>query len=66
MVVIINSQLRNMHTDFGQHVPNVGTFTPTGGKLIQYGKLDVLTEAFEKDGPRIAAFIIGSIQGLAG
>lgn len=63
---MINSQLRSMHTDFGQHVPNVGPFTPTGGKLIQYGELDVLTEAFEEDGHRIAAFIIEPIQGLAG
>lgn len=52
--------------DFGKHLPNVGPCSPSTGELIKYGELDVLKKAFEKDGHRIAAFMIEPIQGLAG
>ncbi|KAF9890825.1 hypothetical protein FE257_005396 [Aspergillus nanangensis] len=56
----------NIADNFGQHLPNVGPYAPTSGKLLEYGDLDVLTEAFRVDGQRIAAFIVEPIQGLAG
>ncbi|KAL6884446.1 pyridoxal phosphate-dependent transferase [Trichoderma evansii] len=52
--------------NFGEHLPRVGPRAPTGGKLIQYGDLDGLTEVFEKDGQKIAAFIVEPVQGWAG
>ncbi|KAK7230129.1 hypothetical protein V2G26_002299 [Clonostachys chloroleuca] len=52
--------------NFGQHVPKVGPFTPTGDKLIQYGDIDILAETFKQDGHRIAAFLVEAVQGWAG
>lgn len=52
--------------DFGEHLPRVGPRAPTSGKLIQYGDLDGLTEVFEQDGQKIAAFIVEPVQGWAG
>ncbi|EWY83105.1 hypothetical protein FOYG_15176 [Fusarium oxysporum NRRL 32931] len=51
---------------FGQHVPNVGPFAPTIGKLIPYGDLDVLAEVFIQDAHKIAAFLVEPVQGYAG
>lgn len=52
--------------DFGLHVPKVGPYAPSSGKLITYGDLDILKETFQTDGNRIAAIIIEPIQGVAG
>ncbi|KAF7548940.1 hypothetical protein G7Z17_g6726 [Cylindrodendrum hubeiense] len=52
--------------DFGKHLPHVGPLSPSTGKLIAFGELDVLRETFELDGHMIAAFMIEPIQGLAG
>lgn len=48
------------------HLPNVGPYAPKSGKLIKFGEVDVLEEAFEESGDVIAAFMIEPIQGLAG
>ncbi|KAH7275473.1 pyridoxal phosphate-dependent transferase [Fusarium solani] len=52
--------------NFGQHVPNVGPYAPTSGKLIQYGDVEVLEETFKQDGHKIAAFLVEAVQGWAG
>ncbi|KAL1619153.1 hypothetical protein SLS56_010241 [Neofusicoccum ribis] len=59
-------ECRSRSTDFGKHIPHVGPFAPSSGKLIEYGELSVLREAFEQDSHRIAAFLIEPIQGLSG
>ncbi|KAF7558386.1 hypothetical protein G7046_g5770 [Stylonectria norvegica] len=51
---------------FGQHVPKVGPYAPTSRKLIQYGDIETLTEAFKEDGHRIAAFMLEGVQGWSG
>ncbi|KPM36032.1 Succinate-semialdehyde dehydrogenase [NADP(+)] [Neonectria ditissima] len=45
--------------DFGKHLPHVGPFGPSTGKLIEFGDIEL-------DGHRIAAFIVETVQGLAG
>ncbi|KAI8685896.1 Ornithine aminotransferase [Fusarium keratoplasticum] len=52
--------------NFGQHVPNVGPYAPTSGKLIRYGDVEVLEETFKQDGRKIAAFLVEAVQGWAG
>ncbi|EEU40328.1 uncharacterized protein NECHADRAFT_76480 [Fusarium vanettenii 77-13-4] len=52
--------------NFGQHVPNVGPYAPTSGKLIQYGDVEVLEETFKQDGHKVAAFLVEAVQGWAG
>jgi glutamate-1-semialdehyde aminotransferase len=51
---------------FGADLPNVGPWAPSTGKLIQFGSVDDLREAFERDADKIAAFMIEPIQGSAG
>ena len=55
-----------MNADFGQHLPNIGPYAPTSGKLVPFGDIDVLREVFEQDGERIAAFFVEPVQGWAG
>ncbi|UPK96968.1 hypothetical protein LCI18_007903 [Fusarium solani-melongenae] len=52
--------------NFGQHVPNVGPYAPTSGKLIKYGDTEILAETFKQDGHKIAGFIVEPVQGWAG
>lgn len=58
----------NAHTtiDFGQHLPNVGPYAPTSGKLVPFGDIEALKECFEQDGHNLAAFIVEPVQGWAG
>ncbi|SCV54246.1 related to ornithine aminotransferase [Fusarium fujikuroi] len=51
---------------FGQHLPNIGPYSPTSGKLVPFGDIDALREVFEQDGERIAAFFVEPVQGWAG
>ncbi|KAF5963105.1 ornithine aminotransferase [Fusarium bulbicola] len=51
---------------FGQHLPNVGPYAPTSGKLVPFGDIDTLREVFEEDGERLAAFFVEPVQGWAG
>ncbi|OAQ58535.1 ornithine aminotransferase protein [Pochonia chlamydosporia 170] len=51
---------------FGQHLPNVGPYAPTSGKLIPFGDIQALAECFEQDGDKLAAFIVEPVQGWAG
>lgn len=53
-------------TDYGQHVPKVGPWGPSGGKLVEFGSLDDVREVLEADAAQIAAFMIEPIQGAAG
>jgi glutamate-1-semialdehyde aminotransferase len=53
-------------TDFGQHLPNVGPYAPTSGKLVPFGDIEALTECFEQDAHNLAAFIVEPVQGWAG
>lgn len=50
---------------FGPYVPLVGSTSPSG-VVVEYGDIDALTEALEKDHDKIAAFMIEPIQGSAG
>lgn len=52
--------------DYGQHVPKVGPYAPTSGKMVRYGEIDDLREALEVDADKIAAFMIEPIQGASG
>ncbi|KAJ3525659.1 hypothetical protein NM208_g11541 [Fusarium decemcellulare] len=52
--------------NFGSHVPHVGPYAPTSGKLIHYGDVAILDEIFKQDGHRIAAFLVEPVQGWAG
>lgn len=52
--------------DFGQHLPNVGPYAPTSGKLVPFGDIEALTECFEQDAHSLAAFIVEPVQGWAG
>ncbi|CAH0047316.1 unnamed protein product, partial [Clonostachys solani] len=52
--------------DYGTHVPNVGPYIPSTGKLIRYGSLEDIEEAVECDGHKIAAFMVEPVQGSAG
>ncbi|KAI6750470.1 hypothetical protein HG530_014751 [Fusarium avenaceum] len=51
---------------FGQHLPNVGPYAPTSGKLVPFGDIEALKECFEQDGHNLAAFIVEPVQGWAG
>ncbi|RSL90238.1 hypothetical protein CEP52_014659 [Fusarium oligoseptatum] len=51
--------------NFGQHVPNVGPYAPTSGKLIHYGDVEVLEETLKQDGHKIAAFLVEAVQAPA-
>lgn len=53
-------------TDFGQHLPNVGPYAPTSGKLVPFGDIEALAECFEQDAHNLAAFIVEPVQGWAG
>lgn len=46
-------------------MPKVGPISPAG-RLIRFGEIDDVCEAFEADGERIAAFMVEPIQGSAG
>ncbi|KAL1617033.1 hypothetical protein SLS54_008028 [Diplodia seriata] len=66
-ITLTTMSLSNVIADnFGKHLPHVGPFAPTSKKLIEYGDVAVLRETFERDGHRIAAFMIEPIQGLSG
>ncbi|KAH8657936.1 pyridoxal phosphate-dependent transferase [Xylariales sp. PMI_506] len=50
---------------YGPFMPQVGPVAPSG-KLIRYGEIDDIREAFEADGDKIAAVMVEPIQGSAG
>lgn len=52
--------------DYGQHIPKVGPYAPTSGKMVEFGNVDDLREALEADADKIAAFMIEPIQGASG
>ncbi|KAF5651414.1 ornithine aminotransferase [Fusarium tjaetaba] len=54
------------HKHFGQHLPNIGPYAPTSGKLVPFGDIEALREVFEDDGERIAALFVEPVQGWAG
>ncbi|KAG7806960.1 hypothetical protein KL921_004384 [Ogataea angusta] len=50
---------------FGPYVPGVGPVSPSG-VLVEYGDIESLKKALEKDHETIAAFMVEPIQGSAG
>ncbi|PVH83616.1 ornithine aminotransferase [Cadophora sp. DSE1049] len=50
---------------FGPFVPHVGSTSPSG-KVVNFGSIEDLKEAFEADGENIASFMIEPMQGAAG
>ncbi|KAL4781352.1 ornithine aminotransferase [Aspergillus varians] len=52
--------------NYGPFVPNIGCTIPGTNKPITYNDKDALREAFEKSGPKLAAFLVEPIQGEAG
>ncbi|KAL3462165.1 pyridoxal phosphate-dependent transferase [Aspergillus heterothallicus] len=48
----------------GPWMPNIGPYC--AGNTIHFGRIEDLEEAFERCGPRIAAFLIECVQGHAG
>jgi glutamate-1-semialdehyde aminotransferase len=52
--------------DFGEHLPNVGPYAPSSGKLISFGDTKALTNYFEEDAHHLAALCIEPVQGWAG
>lgn len=50
---------------FGPYVPHVGSVSPSG-VVVEYGDIDSLAAALEKDHATIAAFMVEPIQGSAG
>ncbi|KAH7216870.1 pyridoxal phosphate-dependent transferase [Fusarium redolens] len=55
---------RKLH--FGEHLPNVGPYAPSSGKLISFGDIKALTNYFEEDAHHLAALCIEPVQGWAG
>ena len=53
------------HNLFGPYVPKVGSISPSG-VYVEFGDIKSLEEALEKDGDKIAAFMVEPIQGSAG
>ncbi|KAK2746675.1 ornithine aminotransferase [Myotisia sp. PD_48] len=52
--------------NYGPYLPNVGSTIPGTNKTIPYNDKAALREAFERAGPKIAAFLVEPIQGEAG
>ncbi|SPO06521.1 related to ornithine aminotransferase [Cephalotrichum gorgonifer] len=66
-VTLITMNLSNVKAEnFGKHIPHVGPFGPTSGRLVRYGNVEDLQQVLEESGHQIAAFMIEPIQGLAG
>ncbi|KAJ1679863.1 ornithine aminotransferase [Spiromyces aspiralis] len=51
---------------FGPYLPRIGPDYASTGKIIRYDHAEDLEEALEKDGHRVAAFLVEPIQGEAG
>lgn len=52
--------------NYGPYLPNIGSIIPGTNKPIAYNDKAALREAFERAGPKIAAFLVEPIQGEAG
>ncbi|KAF9884999.1 hypothetical protein FE257_000822 [Aspergillus nanangensis] len=52
--------------NFGKHLPNVGPFNPTTGKVVRFGEVEDLEDALTGASNQIAAVLIEPIQGYAG
>ncbi|KAF4332987.1 ornithine aminotransferase [Fusarium beomiforme] len=58
--------LTQRSANFGEHLPNVGPYAPSSGKLIPFGDIKALTGCFEEDAHHLAALCIEPVQGWAG
>lgn len=52
--------------NYGPYVPGVGPICPSTGKIIRYGSVSDIEEAFNAHGKETAAIILEPIQGEAG
>lgn len=52
--------------NYGPYLPGIGCLIPDTDKPIVYNDKAALREAFEKAGPKLAAFLVEPIQGEAG
>src|SRR2546427_12793913 len=52
--------------NYGPYLPLVGSKIPGTDKSLAFNDKERLREAFEKAGPKIAAFLVEPIQGEAG
>ncbi|RPB04750.1 ornithine aminotransferase [Choiromyces venosus 120613-1] len=52
--------------DYGPYLPNIGSTSPTTGKVIRYNNIADVEEVLELHGKNTAAFLVEPIQGEAG